>query len=102
MGAQNFDPLGFAYSSTRYIAAAGTSFATPLVAGVSALIKQQHPNYSGQQVKSAIVNTASQSITADDFGDSVNILQTGAGLRRPTPRLTPMSQSPLPRSPSAR
>ncbi len=80
MGAQNFDPLGFAYSSTRYIAAAGTSFATPLVAGVSAIVKQQHPAYSGQQVKSAIVNTASQSITADDFGDSVNILQTGSGL----------------------
>lgn len=80
MGAQNFDPLGFAYSSTRYIAAAGTSFATPLVAGVSALVKQQHPNYSGQQVKSAIVNTASQSITADDFGSPVNILQTGSGL----------------------
>jgi minor extracellular serine protease Vpr len=80
MGAQNFDPLGAAYSSTRYIAAAGTSFATPLIAGVSALVRQQHPGYSGQQVKSAIVNTASQSITTDDFGDAVNILQTGSGL----------------------
>ena len=80
MGAQNFDPLGFAYSSNRYIAAAGTSFATPLIAGISALVKQQHPNYSGQQVKSAIVNTASQSISADDFGNNVNILQTGSGL----------------------
>jgi uncharacterized protein (TIGR03437 family) len=80
MGAQNFDPLGFAYSSTRYVAAAGTSFATPLVAGIGALVKQQHSTYTGQQVKSAIVNTASQSITADDFGGNVNILQTGSGL----------------------
>lgn len=80
MGAEDFDPLGALYSSNRFIAAAGTSFATPLVAGVGAMLKQQHPNYSGQQVKSAIVNTAAQSITEDDFGDPVNVLQTGSGL----------------------
>jgi len=84
LGAQNYDPLGELYSSNRFIAAAGTSFATPLAAGTAALIKQQHPNYSGQQVKSAIVNTASQSVMTDDSGVSpanpLNILQTGAGL----------------------
>ena len=85
MGAQNYDPLGVVYSSHRYIAAAGTSFATPLAAGSAALVKQQHPGYTGQQVKSALVNTASQTVTTDDGGFSgsvnpVNILQTGSGL----------------------
>jgi uncharacterized protein (TIGR03437 family) len=80
MGAQNFDPLGDLYSSTRFIAAAGTSFATPLVAGIAAMVKQAHPSYSGQQIKSAIVNSASTSITADDSGNPVNVLETGAGL----------------------
>jgi uncharacterized protein (TIGR03437 family) len=85
LGAQNYDPLGEVYSSNRFIAAAGTSFATPLAAGSAALVKQQHPGYTGEQVKSALVNTASQSVTSDDggFGGSaspVNILQTGSGL----------------------
>jgi uncharacterized protein (TIGR03437 family) len=85
LGAQSYDPLGEVYSSIGYLAAAGTSFATPLAAGAAALIKQQHPNYTGQQVKSALVNTASQIVTTDDggFGGSanpVNILQTGSGL----------------------
>jgi minor extracellular serine protease Vpr len=85
VGAQNFDPLGEVFSSVRYIAAAGTSFATPLTAGSAALVKQEHAGYTGQQVKSAIVNTAAQSVTTDDGGFSdtpqaVNILQTGSGL----------------------
>ena len=85
LGAQNYDPLGEVYSSVRFIAAAGTSFATPLAAGSAALVKQQHPGYTGQQVKSAIVNTAAQSVTTDDGGFSgtpaaLNILQSGSGL----------------------
>ena len=85
LGAQNYDPLGEVYSSNQYIAAAGTSFATPLAAGSAALVKQQHPNYTGQQIKSALVNTASQTVTTDDGGFSgtaaaVNVLQTGSGL----------------------
>jgi uncharacterized protein (TIGR03437 family) len=85
MGAQNYDPLGEVYSSDRFIAAAGTSFATPLTAGAAALVKQQHPGYTGQQVKSALVNTASQTVITDDGGFSstnnpVNILQTGSGV----------------------
>jgi minor extracellular serine protease Vpr len=85
MGAQDYDPLGELYSSDRFIASQGTSFATPLAAGSAALVKQKHPGYTGPQVKSALVNTAAQSVTTDDGGFSgtpaaVNILQTGAGL----------------------
>jgi len=85
LGAQNYDPLGEVFSSVQFIATAGTSFATPLAAGSAALVKQQHPGYTGQQVKSAIVNTAAQSVTTDDggfFGSpaALNILQSGSGL----------------------
>jgi minor extracellular serine protease Vpr len=85
IGAQNYDPLGEVYSSDRYLSAGGTSFATPLAAGSAALVKQQHPGYTGQQVKSAIVNTAAQSVTTDDGGFSgspapLNVLQSGSGL----------------------
>ena len=79
MGAQTFDPLGDLYSATGYIAAAGTSFATPLAAGAAALVKQSHPLYSAAQIKSALLNTASQEVVTDDSDLPVDILQTGAG-----------------------
>jgi minor extracellular serine protease Vpr len=79
MGAQSFDPLGDLYSSTGYAAAAGTSFSTPLAAGSAALVKQSHPSYSAAQIKSALMNTATQDVVTDDSGNSVDILETGAG-----------------------
>ncbi len=79
MGAQSYDPLGDVYSSTGYIAAAGTSFATPLTAGAAALVKQAHPTYTAAQIRSALTNTAAQDVTIDDSGNPVSILQTGAG-----------------------
>lgn len=80
MAAERYDPLGQLYSSTGYAAADGTSFSTPIVAGAAALVKQQHPGFSAAQIKSALVNTASQSVTTDDSGNAVNITATGAGL----------------------
>jgi minor extracellular serine protease Vpr len=79
MGAQSFDPLGNLYSANGYIAAAGTSFATPLTAGAAALVKQRHPEYSAAQIKSALVNSATQDVLTDDSGDPVDVLQTGGG-----------------------
>ena len=79
MGTQTWDPLGELYSATGYIAAAGTSFATPLAAGAAALVKQAHPEYSAAQVKSALVNTAAQDVLNDDSGDPVKVTQTGGG-----------------------
>lgn len=79
MGAQSYDPLGIMYSGTGYISSAGTSFATPLTSGAAALVKQAHPSYSAAQIRSALINTATQDVSSDDAGFSVNILQTGAG-----------------------
>jgi minor extracellular serine protease Vpr len=81
---QSYDPApDFNYeslfSSDRYQAVDGTSFATPLTAGAAALVKQAHPNLTPAQIKSALVNSASQGITTDDFGEPVDVEWMGAG-----------------------
>jgi minor extracellular serine protease Vpr len=81
MAAQNYDPLGFLYSSNRRAAADGTSFSTPLVAGAAALVTQRHPEFTAAEVKSVLVNTASQDVTTDNSTPAVpvGIQRLGAG-----------------------
>jgi minor extracellular serine protease Vpr len=80
MAGQNYDPLGALYTSNGYAAADGTSFATPLISGAAALVKQNHPNFTGAQIKSALVNTAGQEVTTEDLsGASVGVQWLGAG-----------------------
>lgn len=66
MATQSYDPLGFMHSSSRYASASGTSFSAPIVAGAAALVKQLHPGYTAAQVRSALVNTASQDVTKSE------------------------------------
>jgi minor extracellular serine protease Vpr len=79
MAVESYDPLGILYSSDGYGVADGTSFSTPLVAGAAALVKQSHPGLSTAQIKSALVNTASQDVKTDDSGNPVTIEGVGAG-----------------------
>lgn len=79
MAAQNYDPAGGQYSSTRYADASGTSFSGPMVAGAAALVKQKHPTWTPAQIKSALVNSASQNVTQDDSGDTIDVQWIGAG-----------------------
>ncbi|HEY2844601.1 MAG TPA: S8 family serine peptidase, partial [Bryobacteraceae bacterium] len=79
MATQKYDPLGEMFSADGYANADGTSFATPLVSGAAALVKQQHPGFTAAQVKSALVNTATTDVTHDDSGDAVDVRWLGAG-----------------------
>ena len=78
MAAEQTYPYGEIYSPTGYSVADGTSFATPMVAGGIALVKQQHPEFTPAQLKSAVVNTASQNNTEAD-GSPAMVVSVGAG-----------------------
>lgn len=79
MAAQNYDPLGGQFSSTRYATASGTSFSSPMVAGAAALVKQKHPTWTPSQIRSALINTASQDVTLDDSKNTIDPVWIGAG-----------------------
>jgi len=58
----------------------GTSMATPHVAGSAALLIQLHPNWSPEQVKSALVNSAHRPVKSSTTGATLsNPMNRGAG-----------------------
>lgn len=67
----------FEASSTGYAALTGTSMASPHIAGAAALLRQAHPEWTTQQVKAALMNTASN--LTDLFGASFRPIEQGAG-----------------------
>lgn len=67
----------FEVSATGYAALTGTSMAAPHIAGSAALLRQAHPEWTTQQVKSALMNTA-RNLT-DLFGASYRPIDQGAG-----------------------
>jgi minor extracellular serine protease Vpr len=58
----------------------GTSMATPHVAGSAALLIQLHPNWSPEQVKSSLVNSAHRPVKSPTSGSALqNPMSRGAG-----------------------
>ena len=67
----------------------GTSMASPHVAGVGALIKQEHPDWTPAMIRSALMTTARQNINKT-FGDErADPFDIGAGQIRPERALEP-------------
>jgi uncharacterized protein (TIGR03437 family) len=75
--AQRLDPSGDAYNATGYTSVTGTSYATAIVAGAAALVKQKNPGFTPAQIKSAIVNTANPDV--QDNGVQASVRSMGAG-----------------------
>jgi len=81
LAAQDVDPYGDLFSSSRYSVADGTSFASPMLAGAAALVKQAQPALTPLQVKSALVNSATLAGILNQAGTGpVAIADVGSGL----------------------
>ncbi|WP_116023309.1 S8 family serine peptidase [Thermomonospora umbrina] len=50
-----------------YVVMSGTSMASPHVAGAAAILAQRHPRWSGQRLKSALMNSAQPSAAGSPF-----------------------------------
>ena len=76
-------------NSTNYMKLSGTSMATPVVAGAAALLIQQNPNITPDQVKARLMKTAGKSLplystsfdlfTLFSFSNQSDIFTVGAG-----------------------
>jgi uncharacterized protein (TIGR03437 family) len=78
---QNYDPGGDLFNFAGYGTTQGTSFATPMVTGSAALVKQANPNLTPLQIKSALVNSAVLSnLTTSDTSAQASVTEVGAGL----------------------
>ena len=82
LAGESYDPNGELYTPTGHLVSQGTSFSTPQVAGIAALVKQQakqqNPNLTALQIRSSVINTATQVLTEN--GNPASVLAVGAGL----------------------
>jgi subtilisin family serine protease len=75
------DPGGF--PGELFQAIAGTSMSSPHVAGLFALLKQAHPDWSPAMARSAIMTTAHQDVRDNDRSSPADPFDMGAGHVRP-------------------
>ncbi|MDZ7645205.1 MAG: S8 family serine peptidase [Woeseiaceae bacterium] len=67
----------------------GTSMSVPHVAGVAALLRQAHPEWSPAAIKSALMTTARQNVTLQDGETAALPFDFGAGHIRPNAAVDP-------------
>jgi subtilisin family serine protease len=81
-GASPFTDEGFP-GGELFQAIAGTSMSSPQIAGIYALVKQAHPDWSQAEAKSALQTTASLDITSNDRKTPATPFERGAGQVNP-------------------
>jgi subtilisin family serine protease len=69
-----FDPPGELFAAIQ-----GTSMSSPIMAGVGALLKQAHPDWSPAMLRSAIMTTAYQDVVDNDRMTPADPFDMGAG-----------------------
>ena len=81
-------------STTCYTTLSGTSMATPHVAGVAAILKQEHPAWDGEQLKAAIADSTVPVADATGFDAGTGRVDAAAAIHQ-TRRLGPVAQARL-------
>lgn len=67
----------------------GTSMSGPHIAGLGALIKEAHPDWSPAQIKSALMTTARQNVVKEDGETPADPFDFGAGHVEPNKAVSP-------------
>jgi subtilisin family serine protease len=67
----------------------GTSMASPHIAGIAALVKQAHPEWSPAAIRSAIMTTARQDLVKEDGATPADPFDFGAGHVVPNSSINP-------------
>jgi serine protease AprX len=67
-----------------YMELSGTSFAAPIVSGISALIVARHPDWTPDQVKGALMISAKPLPKASDMSEGVGEVSAGRAIERTT------------------
>ncbi len=75
-------PIG-GYPGELFQAIAGTSMSSPHMAGVFALIKQAHPDWSPAMAKSAVMTTADRGVVDNDRVSQADPFDMGSGHMNP-------------------
>lgn len=79
--------FGTAGSTFAYLQ--GTSMSSPHIAGMAALLKDSHPNWSPAKIKSALMTTAYQGVTKEDGSTPADPFDFGAGHASPVDAMAP-------------
>ena len=82
-GNSPFPDAGTTPPGELFQAIAGTSMSSPHVAGVFALLKQAHPDWSAAMAKSALMTTAHQNVLDNNRTSAADPFDMGAGHIRP-------------------
>jgi subtilisin family serine protease len=85
--AGNTPTPGSGPSGELFQAISGTSMSSPHVAGVFALIKQAHPDWSAAMAKSALMTTSRQDVTKENATTAADPFDIGAGHIAPGERV---------------
>jgi subtilisin family serine protease len=72
-------PYGGAYQGELFQSISGTSMSSPQVAGIFALLKQAHPDWTPAIAKSALMTTAYQEVNKEDNATPADPFDMGAG-----------------------